>query len=393
MFVIRFILDLIFFKNPVIVLVLSFITLYLAVFLNGQINAGKQEAMLAVKNGPPPLIRVEDSVGKQQKDDAREINLLAEIDLSDKFKITIVADGVENTKFIVPLYTATKALPENTAANASARALDHTDVNKRYDFNKSVEKRLIGAIVSENETVFKKAQTLSDSYGQIGPIVKVNGQPVLLEPEHERLAQETLAKLGIEYGKYGGDPVYIKAFFGNRNAVLQKQINDNAFGNPIYPIAYVLLAIAYIRSLWHIVSVARGSNDPSMVNAIIDKFNRKPRQTEAPVSEQVVAQAEAPNAQRTMKQVEIPKSDHKEISKTEQAEILGTSDPKVTQLRPNPFDRLTPRPMSRRPMSKPVSTPRPMSTPVSAAKSDPQPPVETTRNVSGQVFVRQFRKT
>ncbi|MEH6361578.1 MAG: hypothetical protein V7761_12710, partial [Amylibacter sp.] len=308
MYVIRFILDLIFFKNPVIVLVLSFITLYLAVFLNGQINAGKQEAMLAVKNGPPPLIRVEDSVEKQQKDDLGEINLLAEIDLSDKFKFTIVEDGVENTKFIVPLYTATEALPENTAVNASARALEHTDVNKRYDFNKSVEKRLIGAIVSDNETVFKKAQTLSDNYGQIGPIVKVNGQSALFDPEHEKLAQETLAKLGIEYGKYGVNQIYIKAFFGNRNAVLQKQINDNAFSNPIYPIAYVLLAIAYIRSLWHIISVARGSNDPSMVNAIINKFSRKLRNTEAPVSEQAAGQTERSNSEQAAGQTETSNS-------------------------------------------------------------------------------------
>jgi len=391
MYVIRFILDLVFFKNPVIVLVLSFITLYLAVFLNGQINAGKQEAMIAVKNGPPPLIRVEDSVEKQQKDDLGEMNLLAEIDLSDKFKFTIVADGVENTKFIVPLYTATEALSENTATNASARALEHTNVNKRYDFNKSVEKRLIGAIVSENETIFKKAQTLSDSYGQIGPIVKVNGQLALFEPEHEKLAQETLAKLGIEYGKYGVNPIYIKAFFGNRNAVLQKQIDDNAFSNPIYPIAYLLLAIAYIRSLWHIISVAKGTNDPSIVNAIINKFSRKIRNTEAPVSEQAAEKTETSNSKRVTKQAEIPESDHKEISETEQAEILGTADPKVTQLKPNPFDRLEPKPTS---ASRPISTrTRPMSTPVSEVKPDTQPPVETIRKVSSPVFVRQFRKT
>ena len=386
MYVIRFILDLIFFKNPVIVLVLSFITLYLAVFLNGQINAGKQEALLAVKNGPPPLIRIEDSVEEQQKDNLREMNLLAEIDLSDKFKFTIVADGVENTKFIVPLYAATEAMPENTTAIVSARALEHTDINKRYDFNKSVEKRLIGAIVSENETVFKNAQTLSESYGEIGPIVEVNGQFTSFEPEHEKLAQETLAKLGIEYGKSDINPIYIKAFFGSRNAVLQEQINDNALSNPIYPIAYILLAIAYIRSLWHIISVARGANDPSMINAIINKFSKKPQQTTAPVSEQVAAQAETPNSNRVIKPAETPESDHKEISKTEQAEILGMSDPKVTQLKPNPFDRLTPRS---------TSTPRPMSTPISKAqpKPAPQPPVETTRKESGQVFVRQFRKT
>lgn len=370
MYIIRFILDLVFFRNPVTVLVLSFITLYLAILLNEYINKEVHQDLIAVKNGPPEIVRIEEVTEPQQTNKTGELNILAEIDLSDKFKFTIVTNGVETTKFIVPLYVATDPLTDNTSAKAFARAQEHADTQIRYDFNKKTEKRLIGAIVSENETVFKKAQKLSDSYGQIGPIVTVNGQPALFAAEHEQLAQDTLAKLGIEYGKYGRKPIYIAAFFGNRSTILQKQIKDNAISNPIYPIAYVLLAIAYIRSLWHVIAIARGSNDPSMVNALIRRFSGKPEQEQSETH--VPTQSARQN--KTKKPNEKTKSEHKEISESEQTEILAMTKPNTASHDLDPFSRL-----------KPVSKPAPEPT--------QNPPAATVRKVSTQVFVRQFRKT
>ncbi len=285
--IIRYPLDLIFFRNPIIVLVLSFITLYLAFYLDDQINAGKTDSLQALKNGPPAITRVENYLTGKPDNSVKELNLLAEIDLSDNFTFTVLKAGKKITKYFIPLYAATKNSTENAAEIASARVLTHMNSNKRYDFNMRTGKRLVGAIVSDNENIMEETLKLSSGYGQIGPIIKVDGQKTSFSPNYVKQAQDALTILGITYGKYGMKPVYINAFFGNRDAILQGQISKNTRNNPIYFIAYMLLAIAYFRSLWSVIMKASGNTDPSLINAIIRRFGGNPESTKlVPITSQ-----------------------------------------------------------------------------------------------------------
>jgi len=263
MFLIKPILDLIFFKNPVLILVFSFAILSLAGLLDGRTGIMYQKTQLAIKNGPPEVVRIEDFSKETNSGIAGEMNLLAEIAPTDLFKITIDKKGaVKNSKYILPLYvtTPTSSLSTNTDSN----------------INNTSQKILIGAMVSDNENLYKKALTLSDASGQIGPIVKVNGLPTSFGTEYEALAKDNLAKLGIQYGYYGNNPIYIEAFFGNRTAILTDKTATGIQNDIIYYIAYILIAIAYYRSIAQIISIAKGTKDPSIINAIIVKLGKKP---------------------------------------------------------------------------------------------------------------------
>jgi hypothetical protein len=140
-------------------------------------------------------------------------------------------------------------------------------------------KTLIGALVSDDEDLYNKALTLSDANGQIGPIVKVNGLQTSFGTEYQALAKDNLAKLGIQYGYYGNNPIYIEAFFGNRNAILTDKTATGIQSDIIYYIAYLLIAIAYYRSVAQIISIAKGTKDPSIINAIITKLGMEPTTT------------------------------------------------------------------------------------------------------------------
>jgi hypothetical protein len=263
MFLIKPILDLIFFKNPVLILVFSFAILSLAGLLDGRTGIMYKKTQLAIKNGPPEIVRIENFSKENNSGIAGEMNLLAEIAPTDLFKITIDKKGaVKNSKYILPLYVTMPASSLST----------NTDNN----ISKTSQKILIGAMVSDDENLYKKALTLSDSSGQIGPIVKVNGLPTSFGTEYEALAKDNLAKLGIQYGYYGNNPIYIEAFFGNRNAILTDKTATGIQSDIIYYIAYLLIAIAYYRTIAQIISIAKGTKDPSIINAIITKLGKKP---------------------------------------------------------------------------------------------------------------------
>ena len=271
MHLLRPVLDIIFFRNPVIILVLSFLVLYLAVLVDGQDSLQQRFAKRAIETGPPELIRIEAFPEKSTTTTVQEMNLLAEIDPSDYFEITVGSDGKDaKTKYIVPLYAATKAQPEETA---TLRASEFSTPNERRDFNKSIHKQLIGAIVSDDQAVFKNAHTLSDGFGLIGSIVKVNGQSASFDKKHEAVAKQTLAELGIEYGKYGEKPVYIDPFFDKRNALLQQQATSNVQSNALFILAYTLIAIAYYRSMVEIVAIFKGQKNFSIIDASIQSFS------------------------------------------------------------------------------------------------------------------------
>ncbi|MFK5996836.1 MAG: hypothetical protein QM492_01875 [Rhodobacterales bacterium] len=244
------------------------------------IDADKTAALRALKNGPPALTRVEDYLAAPQANAANEINLLAEIDSADIFKLTTIQDGAEATKYIVPLYAATKALPETATAATVAETQKNANVNTRYNANILARKMLIGAIVSDDPNIMEKTVALSSGRGTIGPIVKVDGQTTTIGAQYEKQAEAALMRLGIIYGGYHMQPVYLKAFFGNRDAILQNQINQDSQGNPIYPVAYAFLLIAYFRCLWSIISTVSGTSDPSFINAVIRRFSKKPRSAE-----------------------------------------------------------------------------------------------------------------
>ncbi len=294
MFLLKPILDLIFFKNPVLILVFSFAILSLAVLLDGRTGSLNHKSQFAIKNGPPEIVRIEDFSKDKNSGIAGELNVLAEIDPSDLFKITIDTKGaVRNSKYILPLYAAT------TLASSTS---DSTDQNK------TSLKNLIGAIVSDNADVYQQALMLSDRTGQIGPIVKVNGLPTSFGTEYEALAKENLEKLGIEYGFYGKNPIYIEAFFGDRNAILTNETAIGIQSDIIYFISYILIAIAYYRSIAQIIAIAKGKEDPSIINAVIKGFGK--RSISKPVS---------------------TANPSKPVSK-----LLS-----VTQSKPNPFNRLS----------------------------------------------------
>jgi hypothetical protein len=264
MFLIKPILDLIFFKNPVLILVFSFAILSLAGLLDGRTGIMYKKTQQAIKNGPPEVVRIEKFSKETNSGVAGEMNVLAEIAPSDLFKITIDKKGaVKNTKYILPLYVAT---PASSSTN--------TDNN-----NNTSLKTLIGALVSDDGNLYNNALTLSDANGQIGPIVKVNGLQTSFGTEYQALAKDNLANLGIQYGSYGNNPIYIEAFFGNRNAILTDKTAIGIQSDVIYYIAYILIAIAYYRSIAQIISIAKGTKDPSIINAIITKLGKEPTTT------------------------------------------------------------------------------------------------------------------
>lgn len=268
MFLLKPILDLIFFKNPVLILVFSFAILSLAVLLDGRTGSLNHKSQHAIKMGPPEIVRIEDFSKEKNSGVAGEINVLAEIDPSDLFKITIDTKGaIRNSKYILPLYAATEP---------------STGTHDSTVLNKTSQKNLIGALVSDDENVFQQALTLSAASGQIGPIVKVNGLPTTFGTEYEALAKENLEKLEIEYGYYGNNPIYIEAFFGNRYAILTEETAIGIQSDIIYIIAYMLIAIAYYRSIAQIIAIAKGKNDPSIINAVIKEFGK--RSASKPVS-------------------------------------------------------------------------------------------------------------
>jgi hypothetical protein len=255
----------------------------LAVLLGGQESTQQRFAKHAIETGPPELIRIESFSKNSPTNAVQEMNLLAEIDPSDQFKITVGSDG-ENaiTKYIVPLYAVTQAQTEGTAA---LRVAEYSTPNERRDFNKSIHKQLIGAIVSDDQAVFKNAHTLSDGFGLIGSIVKVNGQSTPFDKEHEAVAKQTLAELGIEYGRYGENPVYIDPFFDKRNALLEQQATTSTQTNILFILAYMLIAIAYYRSMVEIVAIFKGQKNFSVINAGIETFTEnfgKPASIKAP---------------------------------------------------------------------------------------------------------------
>ena len=265
------VLDIIFVKNPIFVLVLSFLALYVAVLVDGLESSQQRFAKHAIRTGPPELVRIEAFSKESTTNGVQEMNLLAEIDPSDHFEITVGAGSKDaKTKYIVPLYAATEALPEQTVA---LQAAEYSTPNERRDFNKSIHKQLIGAIVSDDQAVFKNTHTLSDGFGLIGSIVKVNGQSAPFDKEHETAAKQTLAELGIEYGKYGEKPVYIDPFFDKRNALLEQQATTNIQNNVLFILAYALIAIAYYRSMAEIVAIFKGQKNFSIIDASIVTFS------------------------------------------------------------------------------------------------------------------------
>jgi hypothetical protein len=265
MFLIKPILDLIFFKNPLLIMVFSFAILSLAGLLDGRTGIVYKKTQLAIKNGPPEVVRIEKFSKENNSGIVGEMNVLAEIAPTDLFKITIDKKGaVKNTKYILPLYVATPASSSSTNTNNN---------------NNTSMKTLIGALVSDDEDLYNKALTLSDANGQIGPIVKVNGLQTSFGTEYQALAKDNLAKLGIQYGYYGNNPIYIEAFFGNRNAILTDKTATGIQSDIIYYIAYLLIAIAYYRSVAQIISIAKGTKDPSIINAIITKLGMEPTTT------------------------------------------------------------------------------------------------------------------
>ncbi len=224
--------------------------LFLAGALNKQILDEKHEAELALEQGPPVIVDLDSYSAKEHRGPAREMHIRAEIDISDNFSFTIITNGVlKDAKYFVPLYAPTETLSDQSEAKTAAFAkfLTNKDEKQRLIFNKSGNKILIGAIVSKDEDTFKNAMDFTVGYGQIGPIITVNGQPGSFGGKHEDLAKETLEDLGIRYVK---DPVYIKAFFGNRATVLQDQTINGKQSNPLYVIAYFLMAVGFARMIW-----------------------------------------------------------------------------------------------------------------------------------------------
>ena len=263
MFLIKPILDMIFFKNPVLILVISFAILSLAGLLDGRTGIMYTKTQLAIKNGPPEVVRIEDFSKENNSGLAGEMNLLAEISPSDLFKITIDKKGAfKNSKYILPLYVST---PVSSLTTSTDNNISNTS-----------QKTLIGAMVSDDANLYEKVLTLSDASGQIGPIVKINGLPTTFGTEYEALAKNNLAKLGIQYGNYGNNPIYIDAFFGNRSKILTDKTATGIQNDIIYYIAYFLMAIAYYRSIAQIISIAKGTKDPSIINEIIIKLGKKP---------------------------------------------------------------------------------------------------------------------
>jgi hypothetical protein len=268
MYLIKPILDMIFVKNPVLILVFSFAILSLATLLDGRTGPMSHTAESTISKGPPAIVRIEDFSKKINSGVAGEINVLAEIDPADLFEITVDKNGTaKDTKYIVPLYAATSAPATGTATSQD----NNTE--------KVAQKQLIGAIISNNKNLYEKVLTLSDGNGQIGPIVKVNGLPAAFGNEYEALAQGNLAELGIEYGYYGNNPIYIEAFFGNRYEMLKQQTAFGIQNDIIYIIAYFLIAIAYYRSIAKIITIAKGTSDPSIINAIIKKLDKQSKKT------------------------------------------------------------------------------------------------------------------
>ncbi|MBE9477203.1 MAG: hypothetical protein IME92_08640 [Proteobacteria bacterium] len=335
MYIIKPILDMVFVKNPVLILVFSFAILALATLLDGRTGPMSHNSASVIAKGPPVIVRIEDFSKDANAGLAGEMNLLAEIDQSDLFEIIVDKNGTaKSTKYIAPLYAATSALTKDSGT---------TNQNNTND--KVARKMLIGAIISDNANLYKQVLTLSDSNGQIGPIVKVNGLPAAFGNEYKALAQDNLAKLGIEYGYYGKNPIYIEAFFGNRTAILTEKTALGIQSDIIYIIAYILIAIAYYRSIVRIFAIVKGTDDPSIVNAIIKNVDKKSHKAPA---------VKAPVAKTTASDTKPPKP----ISRFSKA-TRGKSDP---------FSRLNP-------PEKPVV----MSEKPTEAASD-------------SVFIRQIRK-
>jgi hypothetical protein len=315
-----------------------------------------------LKNGPPALTRIEDYLAVPQANDTNEVNMLAEIDTSDIFKLTISKDGAETAKYFVPLYAATKDLPKNTNAPTPIKIKKKADINTRYKSNILARKMLIGAIVSDNPNIMEKTVELSSGQGAIGSIIKLDGQITPLNAKYEKQAQAATIRLGIIYGEYGMKPVYLKPYFGNRAAILQNRINQDNQDNPVYPFAYALLLIAYFRCLWSLITKVSGTSDPSFINALIRRFGGRPRSPEI-----IARSARIKRKKTSLFKHNVKRPETATISPTG---TLILKNPNEMVRKPNLFGHLK-----------------------QASKQPAKPPIETAAIKTDQVFVRQFGKT